>query len=77
MPSGELNLEGTIASSRQGMSRYALEILSLDAKTGGPEQAWSQLSKTFGEMVSPEFLAQARREEMLDDVIVASLAAEL
>ena len=69
-------MEGTIALSRQGMSQYTLEILSSDAKTGGPEQVLSQLSKIFGEMVSPECLAQARREEMPDDDIVASSAAE-
>ena len=71
----DLNLERTIASSRQGMSRNALEISSSDAKTGGPEQVLSQLSKTIGEMASPAFSAQALRMEMLDGVIVASSAA--
>ena len=75
LPSVELNLERTIASSRQGMRRYALEILSSDAKAGGSEQVFPQRSKTFGEIDSPAFLAQARRVEMLDDGIAASSAA--
>ena len=62
--------------SRQGMSQYALEILSLDAKTGGPEHVLPQLSKIFGEMFNLDFTAQAQREEMLEDDIVASSAAE-
>ena len=71
----DLNLERTIASPRQGMSRNALEISSSEAKTGGLEQVLAQLPKTFGEIASPAFSAQERREEMLDGVIAASSAA--